>query len=96
MNRYLFICIIVSVGLMVASARAADLIRGELLYKNHCRSCHESSVHIRKQRKAKSIADIQYWVIRWSTTLGLNWDDDTINDVNRYLNKHYYKFKGKQ
>ena len=42
---------------------------------------------IRKQCKAKSIADIQYWVNRWSTTLGLGWDGDTTNDVSRYINK---------
>lgn len=67
--------------------------RGALLYENHCRVCHESNVHIRNNRRAKSISDIEYWVTRWSTHLELNWKKQDITDVTNYIDSTYYKFK---
>lgn len=66
--------------------------RGELLYENHCRVCHESNVHIRNNRRAKSKSDIEYWVTRWSTHLALNWKKQDVIDVVNHLNSAYYKF----
>ena len=66
--------------------------RGELLYQNHCRSCHESLVHIRSKRRVKSLADLQYWVGRWSVEVDLKWSGQEIEDVTYYLNKLYYQY----
>lgn len=69
-----------------------EVSRGELLYNNHCRVCHESNVHIRNDRKAKSTTDIIYWVTRWSTHLKLNWSVEDKHDVAHHLNERFYKF----
>jgi len=76
-------------GSMPAMAGAE---RGRLLYENHCTSCHASTVHIREQRKSKSPAEVRAWILRWSGELKLNWRDDELADVYRYLNNRYYKF----
>ena len=67
--------------------------RGQLLYENHCRKCHESQVHIRENHKARSIDDIQGWVTKWQAQENLEWKADEILDVTNYLANRYYKFK---
>lgn len=66
--------------------------RGQLLYENHCTSCHTSTVHIRDQRKAKTPAEVRAWILRWSGELKLSWSNDDLADVYRHLNNRYYKF----
>jgi hypothetical protein len=66
--------------------------RGQLLYENHCTSCHTSTAHIREQRKTKTSAELRAWIQRWSDELKLNWRQDELADVYQYLNNHYYKF----
>ena len=66
--------------------------RGELLYENHCIACHESTAHIRHDRRAKSLPALEGWVIRWSNQQRLNWNAAEITDVVDYLNRRYYKF----
>lgn len=65
---------------------------GQLLYQNHCRVCHDSTVHIREKRQVRSIKDIAYWVQRWSTYLKLNWSNEQKQQVVKYLNQKYYQF----
>jgi len=67
--------------------------RGQLLYENHCTSCHDSVVHVRANRRAKSSADVAYWVQRWSFDTGLGWKADEIDAVTQYLMRRYYKFE---
>ena len=68
--------------------------RGQLLYENHCTVCHDSGVHIRAQRKARSTTDIHKWVIRWSKHLKLDWSSAEVNEVSEFLNQHFYHFPG--
>jgi cytochrome c5 len=68
------------------------LPRGQLLYENHCHACHESTVHIRKDHKAKNYADIQYWVGRWSKELDTKWSSEDIEAVAKYLNDTFYHY----
>ena len=42
--------------LLYPLATSANPERGRLLYENHCRSCHESNVHIRQTQAAKSLS----------------------------------------
>jgi hypothetical protein len=66
--------------------------RGQLLYENHCTSCHASTVHIREQRKVKSPAELRAFIQRWSGELKLTWSAEELNDVYLHLNNRYYKF----
>ena len=78
-------------GLSGAQA-AADAERGKNLYETRCSACHESSVHNRSARKAKSFDGVRVQVARWSNEVGGNWSGDDIDDVTLYLNQRYYHF----
>ena len=67
--------------------------RGQLLYENHCQTCHTSIVHVRETHRSRSLKDLMYWVTRWSSELKLQWSADEIGDVVDYLNRRYYKFE---
>lgn len=66
--------------------------RGEMLYSNHCLSCHESIVHVREKRNAKNLDAIRDAVTRWSQELELKWSSREIEDVVLYLNLRYYQY----
>jgi len=70
----------------------ADAGRGRALYETACNRCHDTSVHTREARKAKSISAIRASVKRWSEELGVGWSGDEIDDVTIYLNERYYFF----
>ena len=72
-----------------------EVSRGQLLYENHCPVCHDSTAHIRKDRRAASVSELNAWVLRWSTELKLNWQAEEIQSVVDYLNSRYYKFTAK-
>jgi mono/diheme cytochrome c family protein len=74
------------------SASAADPGRGSALYETRCSACHESSVHQRSARKAKSFDGLRAQVLRWSAEAGGSWSSDEIDDVTLYLNQLYYRF----
>jgi len=72
--------------------RAADIGRGQLLYENHCMSCHESVVHIRENRRAGALGEIYWQTTRWAVTQQLEWRYEEVRDVAQYLNNQFYKF----
>lgn len=80
---------------LLASAwgvRAADRERGRMLYENHCFECHDSVVHVRETRKAKTRSDIRRRIIGFARFLELGWDEDEVTDVLHYLDSRYYGF----
>jgi len=66
--------------------------RGQMLYENHCTSCHESSVYIRSRRKAKNYKEVGNWVKQRADWLNLGWGDVEKQEVMQYLNERYYKY----
>jgi mono/diheme cytochrome c family protein len=87
----------IAVGLAMASifapTRAADLERGKLLYETFCVSCHDESVHARKERLAKSRSRVEAQVARWQENIGLKWNKSEIEDVAAYLSRAVYRFE---
>jgi len=69
--------------------------RGQLLYENHCMSCHESVIHIRIRQHTKSLPELQAQVLHWSEYLQLRWGKEDVREVATYLNKQYYKFESR-
>ena len=67
--------------------------RGQLLYEHHCLKCHESNIHIRNKRKARTLEDVQAWIIKWQTHEKLDWGKAEIDAVSEFLLDQYYKFK---
>lgn len=85
---------IVLAGLILSAPLHADSIaRGKSLYETKCHACHDRSVHNRSARKAKTYGGIRKEVTRWDGALGGGWGKEDIDDVTRYLNETYYKFR---
>lgn len=82
----------ITILLSYSMSASAGTERGQLLYENHCMSCHVSTVHIREQRKAKTPAELRAAIRRWSGELKIVWTEDELADVYQYLNNRYYKF----
>ena len=81
---------VLCVALLAAAPVAADEARGKLLYENHCMVCHESTVHVREDRKVEDRAGIMRMVVRFSDHLGLDWSAEEMRDVADYLAAEYY------
>ncbi len=73
-------------------AQSASPLRGMELYGNHCTGCHQSTVHIREKRKARSLAQLEQWVRRWTSALKLGWGEEEIKAVVDHLNSRYYQY----
>lgn len=65
--------------------------RGALLYDNHCIACHSTQMHWRDQRLAKDWASLRALVRRWQGAAQLNWSEEEVDDVARYLNARFYR-----
>lgn len=68
--------------------------RGRLLYGNHCIACHSTQMHWRDGKLATDWASLKAQVRRWQAAAQLNWSEDDIDDVARYLNDSFYRFAG--
>ena len=77
---------------LFATAASSDGGRGKLLYENQCSACHESTMHVRGNHKAKSLAEIRAEVLRWSANQKLNWGPAEIDDVTDYLDENFYHY----
>jgi len=69
--------------------------RGQMLYENHCMSCHESIVHIRGEHCTQSLAELRERVWHWTNALHLRWGKEEVEEVVTHLNDHYYKFESR-
>jgi len=78
--------------LLYPIATSANPERGRLLYENHCRSCHESNVHIRQTQAAKSLKAVRTEVMRWQGVLTLQWSAEDVGDVAEHLNATWYHY----
>jgi cytochrome c5 len=67
--------------------------RGQLLYEYHCTSCHESLVHIREHRSARTPDELRAQVVKWADYLHLQWSRDDVEEAVQYLDRRYYKFE---
>ena len=77
--------------MLFAPAACAEFDRGQALYENHCRSCHESWAHQREGSHITSLQSLRQRVAAWSIHSGLGWGDDEIGDVTDYLNRQFYR-----
>ena len=83
---------VLSVCLTVSLPSSAQMDRGQGLYENHCQECHENNVHTREKSKPKSIQDLRAWVLTMGIYSDLDWGNDEIDDLTRYLNQRIYQF----
>ena len=69
---------------------AQEFNRGEALYNNHCKECHETLAHTRPGSRISSKGEIHSWVASWSVHSRLNWSSEEVEDVADYLNRKFY------
>jgi mono/diheme cytochrome c family protein len=84
---------LVVAGVLLAPtfAAAAQFDRGQALYENHCRSCHEDWAHDREDRQVVGSLDaLRARVAAWSIHSGLDWSAEEVDDVTGYLNRRFY------
>lgn len=77
--------------LLTPAAGAAETERGHLLYENNCIGCHGSVVHVREQRRIRSVPALRAEVAARAQGAGLRWTAEEIDDVVRYLDRRYYR-----
>ena len=77
-------------GLLCTAVMAQN--RGQLLYETHCIACHSAQMHWRDKRLAQDWGSLRGEVQRWQANAALNWTEEDVTDVSRYLNQHYYRF----
>ncbi|NNG12625.1 MAG: cytochrome c [Halobacteria archaeon] len=86
-------CSVLLAGLIVAAPATAETFdRGQALYENHCKACHDTEAHMRTGRRAASHSDIRQWVTTWSFHAGLGWSNEEVDDVTDFLNRRIYHF----
>ena len=92
--RYLIVALALAVAdtLLAQSPMQPAPSGGALLYQTHCIACHDKQIHWRDDRLATDWKTLTAQVRRWQTNTGLQWTDDEIDEVVRYLNRTIYKF----
>jgi mono/diheme cytochrome c family protein len=70
--------------------------RGQLLYDTHCIACHTTQVHWRDQRLASDWPTLKAQVRRFQGMAALQWSEDDVDAVTRYLNDSIYHFPSNQ
>lgn len=78
--------------LMLGGTTAGAQARGYMLYNQYCVECHTEQVHWRDQRLATDWKSLSAQVRRWQAVAQLNWSEDDVQYVTRYLNTRYYDF----
>ena len=82
--------------LLIACATVAQAqgtpSRGQLLYSTHCLECHTTQMHWRDKRQARDWDSLRRWVRHWEVESRLQWSDDDVEAVVRYLNDSVYHF----
>jgi mono/diheme cytochrome c family protein len=77
--------------------QAADLpgnvAQGKKLYDANCTSCHNDSVYTRKDRKITSLDGLSKQLKSCSHMANIKLGQAQTDDLVKYLNETYYKFK---
>ena len=87
--------ILFSLASPIAQADAllpGDVELGKKLYNAQCTSCHDTSVHTRKDRRVKTVEGLIGQVNRCNSQLDRRYTDAQVNDLIAYLNSAFYQF----
>src|SRR3954447_3632473 len=92
----LALAVIVAAPLLAQSPLQPAPSGGALLYQTHCIGCHDKQIHWRDDRLATDWRSLAAQVRRWRTNTGLQWTEQEVDEVVRYLNETIYKFPTKR
>ena len=86
-----------TLALCVGSAQAAllpgDAAKGKAVHAKQCSACHDTGVYTRSDRRMKSVEGLIGQVNNCVRQTGAKLDRDQINDLVKYLDESFYKFK---
>jgi len=84
-------------AVLSVSAQAAslpgDTASGKKLHDANCTSCHNDSVYMRKDHKVKSLQGLTDQIHNCEHMTDVKLEKNQVNDLVKYLNESYYKFK---
>ena len=75
-----------------AGAQQPAPSRGQLLYTTHCIECHTTQMHWRTLHQARDWDSLKAQVRRWQGEARLDWPEQDVDAVARYLNDTIYGF----
>ena len=85
------------IAVLSVSAQAAtlsgDAAKGKKFHESHCTSCHNDSVYKRTDHKVKNLAGLTEQIRNCEHMTDVTPGKTQVNDVAKYLNETYYKFK---
>ncbi len=89
--------LLAALTLTVSSAQAAllpgDAARGKAVHDKWCSACHDTGKYTRADRGVKSVEGLIGRVNGCVRQTGAKLDRDQINDLVKYLDESFYKFK---
>ena len=92
LSHWLLLLVLAAGSHAVSAQGTAVPTRGQLLYNTHCVACHDTQMHWRKSRKANNWKNLVAQVRHWQSTEKLQWTEDDITQVARYLNETIYHY----
>ena len=79
---------------------SVDIERGQELHDSNCVSCHAAiygemgnEIYTRPNHKIETIFMLKEQLKRCKNSLGTDWPEDQILDVQHYLNSEFYHFE---
>ena len=87
----------VTLTLICSSTQAAllpgDAAKGKALHDKQCTACHDSKMYTRADRRVKTVEGLIGQVNSCVRQTGAKLDSKQIDDVVKYLDESFYKFK---
>lgn len=84
---------VLALALHASPTLAQEMSRGELLYNTHCIACHTEQVHWRNKKLTRNWPSLVAEVRRWAVIGKLDWSDNDVEEVARYLNTLHYGYR---
>lgn len=92
----LLTAVALTLGLSLAAGAAAasgNAVAGKTLHDANCLSCHDTRVYTRNDRRVNSLDGLMGQIDACEHALNRNFAQSQIDDLVKYLNETYYKFK---
>jgi len=70
-----------------------DSAAGQRLHATNCAGCHDDGVYTRKDRKMRSLDDLQAQLQGCSHAAKKDFSTAETQDLLKFLNERYYRFK---
>ena len=91
--RIALLCLSLGFGYSLpALAETSGNIDPKSFVQEKCSGCHDTSVYTRKQRRVKSLSQLDTQVRMCDAQLGIKLFDEDVNALVNYLNQNYYHF----